>query len=115
MAKKRAGLGTDAFYKKTAEQQAGTPADQYNSETTQHQAGKKEGKVKATFYFDPDCIDSLESSWTRLRSLVAKTNSPNKRRLVTKSLIVELALKAALDELEQEGTASRLAKEMSRL
>jgi hypothetical protein len=116
VAKKR-GLGTDAFY-----EQPGTPARQRDSLTAQQpdsvasrQPDGKVEKTKVTMYFEDDTIAKLDAAQLRLRNLAADTVGKDKRKLVTKSIVVEWALKAALKELEEAGPDSRLAREIARL
>jgi len=63
-------------------------------------------KVKATFYLDAEVVEALEEGWMELRKLADKKD----RGQISKSLIVELALKLALEELEKRGAESSLAK-----
>lgn len=69
-----------------------------------------EEKVKATFYLSPEALDSLEEGQLRLRRLVDR----DKRGQVSKSLIVEMALLAALEELEAKKDKSQLASMMAK-
>jgi len=63
-------------------------------------------KVKATFYLDSKAVESLEDGWMELRKLADKKG----RGRISKSLIVELALDMALEELEKRGSESSLYK-----
>ena len=63
-------------------------------------------KVKATYYLDAEAVEALEEGWMELRKLADKKD----RGQISKSLIVELALKLALEELEKRGAESSLAK-----
>ena len=63
-------------------------------------------KVKATYYLDAEVVEALEEGWMELRKLADKKD----RGQISKSLIVELALKLALEELEKRGAESSLAK-----
>ena len=65
-------------------------------------------KVKATFYLDSKAVESLEDGWMELRKLADKKG----RGRISKSLIVELALQLALDELKTKGVNSLLAKKV---
>lgn len=65
-------------------------------------------RVKATFYLHPEVLERLEDSWHHLRK-VAKGAERGK---VSKSLIVEVALDLALQDLEGQGKASPLARKM---
>jgi hypothetical protein len=63
-------------------------------------------KVKATFYLDAQAVEALEAGWMELRKLADKKD----RSQISKSLIVELALKLALEDLEKKGADSSLAR-----
>ena len=63
-------------------------------------------KIKATYYLDAEVVEALEEGWMELRKLADKKD----RGQISKSLIVELALKLALEELEKRGAESSLAK-----
>ena len=65
-------------------------------------------KVKATFYLDSKAVESLEDGWMELRKLADKKG----RGRISKSLIVELALQMALEELKTKGVNSLLAKKV---
>ena len=67
-------------------------------------------KVKATFYLDSKAVESLEDGWMELRKLADKKD----RGQISKSLIVELALQMALEDLRKKGSDSLLAKKLSR-
>ncbi len=122
MAKRKAGLGTDAFFEPTSGTTPGkqpvAPAKQRDSITSEQPdrplVGKQE-KTKVTLYFEDSTVADLDAAWLRLRNLAASTVAREKRKQVTKSVIVEWALKAALAELEQSGPDSQLGKEVSRL
>jgi len=63
-------------------------------------------KVKATYYISSEVVEALEEGWIQLRRLTPKDH----RSQISKSLIVELALQIALEELESKGSKSLLAK-----
>lgn len=63
-------------------------------------------KVKATYYLATEVVEALEDGWIKLRKLTPK----ELRGQVSKSMIVELAVQMALDELESKGIKSLLAK-----
>ena len=67
-------------------------------------------KVKATFYLDSKAVESLEDGWMELRKLADKKS----RGRISKSLMVELALQLALEDLRKKGSDSLLAKKLSR-
>lgn len=133
MAKKKSGLGTDAFYQqpkpdstsepapqqagKPASQQASIPVSQYTSTPARQRILElkrymEHDKAKATFYLAPDTLEDLEEAWMRLRRMVGKLEAEQKSK-VSKSLIVEAALQIVLEELEQEAMDSRLAKKLT--
>ena len=61
--------------------------------------------VKATFYLTKEVLDSLEEARLKLREMAR----PEGRAKITKSLIVEVAIQLALEELEASGEKSPLA------
>jgi hypothetical protein len=65
-------------------------------------------RLKATFYLDPTVLEQLEEAWHQLRKLTRGTD----RGKVSKSLIVEVALALALQDLKAQGEASPLARTM---
>ena len=67
-------------------------------------------KVKATYYLDAEVVEALEEGWMELRKLADKKS----RGQISKSLIVELALQMALEDLRKKGSDSLLAKKLSR-
>ena len=62
-------------------------------------------KIKATFYLEAGIVEALEEGWMELRKLADKKD----RGQISKSLIVEQALKLALEDLEKRGSGSSLA------
>ena len=67
-------------------------------------------KVKATYYLDAEVIEALEEGWMELRKLADKKS----RGQISKSLMVELALQMALEDLQKKGSDSLLARKLSR-
>lgn len=65
---------------------------------------------KAAFYLSYPAMNDLEEAWDRLRKL-AKNNGSE----LPKALIVELAIRTALEDLKANGDKSRLAQEMAKL
>ena len=63
-------------------------------------------KIKATYYLDAEVVEALEEGWMELRKLADKKS----RGQISKSLIVELALQLALEDLEKRVAESSLAK-----
>jgi hypothetical protein len=100
----------------------GTPAGQHTStpagqKKRSQQAGEasapavKEApgeKAKATYYLAADVLDELEEAWITLRRLAPQ----EVRGSVSKSLIVEAALRLSLAELEKAGEKSKLARKV---
>jgi hypothetical protein len=74
------------------------------------QAEEPAEKVKATFYLDSKAVESLENGWMELRKLADKKS----RGQISKSLMVELALQMALEDLQKKGADSLLARKLSR-
>jgi hypothetical protein len=89
---------------KTVDQYTSTPEDQ----NTSVPVDRTVERVKATFYLHPEVLERLEDSWHQLRKLAKGTE----RGKVSKSLIVEVALELALQDLEGQGEASSLARKM---
>jgi hypothetical protein len=67
-------------------------------------------KVKATFYLDSKAVEALEDGWMELRKLADKRS----RGRISKSLMAEMALQMALEDLRKKGSDSLLAKKLSR-
>ncbi len=61
--------------------------------------------VKATFYLTREVLCSLEEARLKLREMAR----PGGRAKITKSLIVEVAIQLAIEELEASGEKSPLA------
>ena len=61
--------------------------------------------VKATFYLTREVLLSLEEARLKLRELAR----PEGRAKITKSLIVEVAIQLAIEDLEASGEKSPLA------
>lgn len=61
--------------------------------------------VKATFYLTREVLYSLEEARLKLREMAR----PEGRAKITKSLIVEVAIHLAIEELEASGEKSPLA------
>ena len=66
--------------------------------------------MKATFYLDSKAVEALEDGWMELRKLADKRS----RGRISKSLMVEMALQMALEDLRKKGSDSLLAKKLSR-
>jgi hypothetical protein len=92
---------------KLVHQQTSSPAHQ-KTQTPRPSIDHTVERVKATFYLHPAVLERLEDSWHRLRKLAKGA----KRGKVSKSMIVEVALELALQDLEGQGEASPLASKM---
>ena len=71
---------------------------------TEQGRGEEVEKQKATFYLSETALTDLESAWMSLRGMNRGKGS------VSKSGIVEAALRAALEEYESQGKNSALAR-----
>jgi hypothetical protein len=102
----------DILGEPSAMDHTGKPANQFTSSpdntNTRAPMNHTVERVKATFYLHPEVLERLEDSWHRLRKLAKGTE----RGKVSKSLIVEVALQLALQDLEGQGEASQLASKM---
>jgi len=65
-------------------------------------------KLKATYYLAIEAVEALEEGWYKLRKMASTDN----RTSISKSLIVEIALQIALEELEKSGQKSKIAKKI---
>ncbi len=88
---------------KTVSQSTSKPARQKKAQAQAPDTAPAE-KVKATFYLDAKIVEALEDGWIQLRKLA------DNRGRISKSLIVELALDMALEELKKKGSESSLCK-----
>lgn len=86
---------------KTVSQSTSKPARQKKAQAPDTAPTEK---VKATFYLDAKIVEALEDGWIQLRKLA------DNRGRISKSLIVELALDMALEELKKKGSESSLCK-----
>ena len=77
----------------------GKPASQQASMTESTE------KVKATYYISQTTADDLEDAWYQLR----KEAPPEDRGEISKSSIVDVALRMVLEDLKKQGKESRLA------
>lgn len=59
-------------------------------------------KVRMTYYLSQDIIDTLDESWYRLRRKTLQKD----RDKISKSVMVEVAVRMALEDLEKEGPSS---------
>ena len=67
-----------------------------------------DAKRKATYYLSEDVLSELEEGWFRLRQMAGQ----GEKGRVSKSAIVEAALRDALDELASEGGESDIARKI---
>ena len=94
---------------KTAKQPASKPVRQQKKPAPIKEEEASEDKIKATYYISTEIAEALEDGWIQLRRISPKDS----RGQVSKSLIVELAIQMALDELKSKGKDSRLVKRIS--
>jgi hypothetical protein len=92
--------GTPAGQKKRSQQ-----AGEASAPAVKEAPGEK---AKATYYLAADVLDELEEAWITLRRLAPQ----EARGSVSKSLIVEAALRLSLAELEKAGEKSKLARKV---
>lgn len=85
-------------------QRAGEPASQHTSKTHSDQPGEAGQKVKATFYLAPEVEEALEATWMQLRRITG--------RKVSKSELVEAALKALASDVAQKGARSPFVRDL---
>jgi hypothetical protein len=64
-------------------------------------------RVKATYTLPPNLLASLETGQTKLRTMV----DPKVRGKINRSLLVELAIKAALSDLNTNGPESQIYRD----
>lgn len=108
---KLAGQAPAAATSKTARQHTGKTARKQASKPPALPApAAEEPKLKATFYLSPSALDALEEGWLQLRRLAVLDD----RGRVSKSLIVEMSLLAALQELRDKDKESSLARMLAR-
>jgi len=67
-------------------------------------------RVKATFYLSAEVVEALEAGWIQLRRLTPK----DRRGQVSKSMIVELAVQEALEDLDSKKERSSLARKANK-
>ena len=94
---------------KTLRQQDGKTAGRQNGKivSRQYSAPQAEAdKVKATFYLAADAVEGLEDAWLQLRR---QARGASRKRAISKSEIVEMALQIMLEDLEAHGEASRIS------
>ena len=91
-----------------AESQQAPPVRPRQQQPPRYQAPPQdEQKAKATFYMAQDVQFDLDDAQIQLRRLAPRYV---KKQQLSKSAIVEAALRLAFEELEQQGPNSRLAK-----
>jgi hypothetical protein len=88
-------------------QPASTPARPPTSLPPPQPASKK---VKSTYYVGLDIVADLDQAWLDLRQQAGRT----KRRTISRSAIVEIALAWALADLEEHSTESLIARTLAR-
>ena len=67
----------------------------------------EQSKEKATFSLSNEVKDNLEDSWLKLRRML-------RRQRITKSSIVEEAIKIALEDLKNNNESSKIYKRLDR-
>lgn len=97
-------LGAVLDKKKTSK-----PVRQKTIKTVNHNTIKSDNKVKATYYLSQKAVDALEDAQYQLRKMAGESRSK-----VSKSIIVELAIQMALEDVEAKGNKSRLLKDILR-
>lgn len=65
-------------------------------------------KVKATYYLSPAAVEAVDDLWYQLR----RQTMPERRTSISKSLIVDLVVQLALEELQRDGRDSALARRL---
>ncbi len=68
----------------------------------------KKGRHRATFDLTASIVDDLEDAWLTLR----KEAPVGKRKQVSKSGIVRVAIELACADLKKQGIKSRLARKL---
>lgn len=68
---------------------------------------KDVSRDKATFSLDEKVIDNMEDAWMKLRRMLRRKN-------ITKSIIVEEAIKMILDDLTKNEETSKIYKILSK-
>ena len=82
----------------------GKPASQHTSKPK----STEKIKVKATYYISQTTADDLEDAWYHLR----KEAPQEDRGEISKSFIVDVALRIVLEDLKKQGKESQLASKM---
>jgi hypothetical protein len=87
----------------------GKTARQYPSAAVE-EPGESQGdeldKVKATFYLSTSTVEALEDAWLILRR---QARGAGRKGAISKSAIVDMALKLTLEDLEVKGGDSQIA------
>lgn len=96
MAKKKTGIGFEAIFEEPTGDKSASEQGRTASET-----------AKTKFDLSAETLDSLEAAQNFVSWLVGQ--------MVSQQLIIEVALKIILDELEAKGKDSQLAKEIARV
>jgi hypothetical protein len=64
-----------------------------------------EGRVQVGYYLSPEGAEAIEELWYQLRKMAGAGKTQ-----INKSLIVDLGLQIAREELEKEGSSSKIAR-----
>jgi uncharacterized protein involved in outer membrane biogenesis len=85
------------------------PAQDTSKPVSQHTSvPESTEKIKATYYISQTTVDDLEDAWYQLRKEAPSEN----RGEISKSLIVDTALRIAFEDLKNQGTESQLASKL---
>ncbi|HSH04737.1 MAG TPA: hypothetical protein VLL52_19655 [Anaerolineae bacterium] len=103
MAKRRARIDSGLF-------SATDSGSQQDSKPAKQQKEPEKAKpIKVTIYLDPEVADRIDEAQLRLKRITGKRGHD-----VSKSIIVETALRLAFEDLEEAGEESLLAVAMKR-
>ena len=93
---------------KTAKQNTGITVRQHTDTAIEEPNEIPEAehdKVKATFYLSSSTVEALEDAWLILRR---QARSAGRKGAISKSAIVDMALKLTLEDLEVKGGDSQI-------
>lgn len=93
-----------AAKRKTVKQQDGKTV---NSQDNLSQTDVE--KIKATFYLAPEAVEGLEDAWLQLRR---QARGVSRKRAISKSEIVEIALQMMLEDLDAHGKSSQISSKL---
>lgn len=111
--RKKTGLGTEAFFQEPVSQQDSKPVRGHDlTRIARYLDGEKE---KGTYYLSVETMEQLDEVLPYARKVVGQMVGKDKRRLVSKSMLVEAALQIVLDDLAENQAESLLAKKLAGL